>query len=154
MSSIKTYFEIYGESHQNFINKLIHWFCVPLIFFSIIWLTYFIKLTFLSSLIPNYLCNLAFIIILFGVMFYLYYSIQIAIGMFLFSVLNYYIIYSISNVNFEILPVLIFIFSWIFQLIGHKIEGKKPSFLEDIFFLMIGPAWLLSFIYDKIGIKY
>jgi uncharacterized membrane protein YGL010W len=74
--------------------------------------------------------------------------------MFIFSILNYYIVYSISNVNFEILPVLIFVFSWIFQLIGHKIEGKKPSFLEDIFFLMIGPAWLLSFIYDKIGIKY
>ena len=44
--------------------------------------------------------------------------------------------------------------AWIGQFIGHKIEGKKPSFLEDLQFLMVGPAWLLSFIYKKLGIKY
>ena len=48
----------------------------------------------------------------------------------------------------------VFILSWIGQFIGHKIEGKKPSFFEDIQFLLIGPAWLLSFIYKKMGIKY
>ena len=48
----------------------------------------------------------------------------------------------------------IFVLAWIGQFIGHKIEGQKPSFLEDIQFLMIGPAWLLHFIYKKIGIKY
>ena len=48
----------------------------------------------------------------------------------------------------------IFAVAWIGQFIGHKIEGKKPSFLEDIQFLMVGPAWLLSFIYKKIGVKY
>ena len=50
--------------------------------------------------------------------------------------------------------VTIFILAWIGQFIGHKIEGKKPSFFEDIQFLLIGPAWLLSFIYKKMGIKY
>ena len=48
----------------------------------------------------------------------------------------------------------IFVIAWIGQFIGHKIEGKKPSFLEDLQFLMVGPAWLLSFIYKKVGIKY
>ena len=47
-----------------------------------------------------------------------------------------------------------FIIAWIGQFIGHKIEGKKPSFFEDLQFLLIGPAWLLSFIYKKSGIKY
>ena len=36
----------------------------------------------------------------------------------------------------------------------NKVEGKKPSFFEDIQLLMIGPAWLMSFIYDRFGIKY
>ena len=48
----------------------------------------------------------------------------------------------------------VFGISWILQFIGHKIEGKKPSFLKDIQFLLIGPAWLLGFIYRKMGIKY
>ena len=50
------------------------------------------------------------------------------------------------------LSMLIFILGWIGQFIGHKIEGQKPSFFEDIQFLLIGPAWLLSFIYKKLGV--
>jgi len=48
----------------------------------------------------------------------------------------------------------LFFIAWVGQFIGHKIEGKKPSFIDDLKFLMIGPAWLLHFIYQKIGIKY
>ena len=63
-------------------------------------------------------------------------------------------IYYIDQFQFNINPYLtIFIFSWAGQFIGHKIEGKKPSFLKDIQFLLIGPAWLLSFIYKKINIS-
>ena len=67
-----------------------------------------------------------------------------AIGSLLFSNSNQLTIFYTS----------IFIVSWIGQFIGHKIEGVKPSFFEDIQFLLIGPAWLLSFIYNKFGIKY
>ena len=48
----------------------------------------------------------------------------------------------------------LFVVGCIFQFVGHKIEGKKPSFFEDIQYLMIGPAWLLSFIYNRLGIRY
>jgi uncharacterized membrane protein YGL010W len=48
--------------------------------------------------------------------------------------------------------LILFAVSWVAQFYGHKIEGKKPSFLKDIQFLLIGPAWLMSFIYKKIGI--
>jgi uncharacterized membrane protein YGL010W len=48
----------------------------------------------------------------------------------------------------------IFFVSWIFQFIGHKIEGAKPSFLKDIQFLLVGPMWILGYLYRKIGIKY
>ena len=47
----------------------------------------------------------------------------------------------------------IFIIAWIGQFIGHKIEGKKPAFFKDLQFLLIGPLWLLSFIYNKLNIK-
>ena len=47
----------------------------------------------------------------------------------------------------------IFIIAWIGQFIGHKIEGKKPAFFKDLQFLLIGPLWLLSFIYKKLNIK-
>jgi len=48
----------------------------------------------------------------------------------------------------------LFVLAWIGQFIGHKIEGKKPSFFKDVVFLLIGPAWLLHFIYKKLDIAY
>ena len=48
----------------------------------------------------------------------------------------------------------LFVLAWVAQFVGHKIEGEKPSFLEDIQFLLVGPAWLLHFIYRKVGIPY
>jgi uncharacterized membrane protein YGL010W len=50
--------------------------------------------------------------------------------------------------------LIIFVVAWIGQFIGHKIEGKKPSFLQDVQYLLIGPAWLLHFIFKKVGIGY
>lgn len=64
----------------------------------------------------------------------------------------------LTNINLGkqawILYLGVFVITWIFQLIGHKIEGKKPSFLKDIQFLLIGPIWLLGFILKKTGIRY
>ena len=48
----------------------------------------------------------------------------------------------------------VFIITWILQFVGHKIEGKKPSFLKDLQFLLVGPIWLLSFVLKKLGIRY
>ena len=50
--------------------------------------------------------------------------------------------------------LLIFAVAWIGQFIGHHIEGAKPSFLKDLQFLLIGPAWILGFIYRKFGLNY
>ncbi|CAD0225200.1 membrane protein of unknown function [Chryseobacterium sp. JV274] len=64
----------------------------------------------------------------------------------------------LTNISFGkqswIVYVSVFVITWIFQLIGHKIEGQKPSFLKDLQFLLIGPIWLLGFILKKTGIKY
>ncbi len=48
----------------------------------------------------------------------------------------------------------VFIVTWIFQFLGHKIEGKKPAFIKDLQFLFIGPIWLLGFMLKKAGIRY
>lgn len=45
--------------------------------------------------------------------------------------------------------ITVFVVAWIGQFIGHKIEGKKPSFFQDIFFLLIGPLWVIEAILRK-----
>ncbi|GAL26575.1 putative PRS2 protein [Vibrio variabilis] len=47
--------------------------------------------------------------------------------------------FGISILN---LSIGLFVVLWIMQFVGHKIEGKKPSFFDDIQFLLIGPIWV------------
>lgn len=43
-----------------------------------------------------------------------------------------------------------FVVAWIGQFYGHKIEGKKPSFFEDLQYLLIGPVWVIHKINPQI----
>lgn len=144
----------YGESHRNETNKLIHWICVPAIFLSITGLLYSIKLPFI---IIDYRLNAAVIALLLVWFFYLRLSPALSVGMLLFGAGCLALCYGIefySNVPLWLVSLIIFTLAWIGQFFGHRIEGKKPSFLKDLQFLLIGPAWLMSFIYRKIGLKY
>jgi len=149
----------YGESHQNDTNKLIHWICVPCIFFSIVGLIFSFPSSFLSELLPfmGYFANWATFALLIILFYYLSLSVSLTLGMCLFSV------FCLALANFlaltfpgklAFISIGIFVIAWILQFYGHKIEGKKPSFLKDLQFLMIGPAWLMHFIYKRIGIAY
>ena len=147
----------YGESHQNPTNKKIHWVCVPFIMLTLLGLLSLVK--FNISLNENvYELNLSYMLIILALIFYLRLSISISIGMLLISALSLFCIYQLKEIlsesNLFFVYIGIFIVAWMGQFIGHKIEGQKPSFFEDLQFLLIGPAWLLSFIYKKIGIKY
>lgn len=145
--TLKQWFDEYGESHRNKTNKLIHWFCVPSIFFSVVCLLYLVPVA--GSL------NLASISMMFATFFYIRLSPKLAAGLLFFYLLCYVGAYALSDLPVQLwkIAVTIFVVAWIGQFFGHKIEGKKPSFLKDLQFLLIGPAWLLGFIYLKMGIS-
>jgi uncharacterized membrane protein YGL010W len=48
----------------------------------------------------------------------------------------------------------LFVLAWIGQFIGHQIEGKKPSFLDDLRFLLVGPLFVLGFLYRRLRLAY
>jgi uncharacterized membrane protein YGL010W len=153
MKTINQWLAEYGESHQNPTNKAVHWICVPLIFFSVVGLLFSIKLPFFS--IGDMQGNVALIVLGFTLIYYFSLSKSLTVGLLLFTVLCVYLCYLIEHSGFAPLwqvSVTIFVLAWIGQFWGHKVEGKKPSFLKDLQFLMIGPAWLMSFIYQRLGI--
>lgn len=69
--------------------------------------------------------------------------------MFLLEHSIYFINVYDKNSSFAIY-ISVFILSWIGQFYGHKIEGKKPSFLRDLQFLLVGPIWLLHLLLQKL----
>ncbi|MFO0506988.1 MAG: DUF962 domain-containing protein [Chryseotalea sp.] len=149
----------YGESHQNATNKAIHWVCVPLIFFSVVGLLASIPSSFVQSFLGegNIYANWATVVLILVIAYYVTLSISLTIGMAAFSLLCVFVAGQISaNVPAPLwlVSIIVFVVAWIGQFYGHKVEGKKPSFFKDLQFLMIGPAWLMHFIYKRLGIPY
>ncbi len=159
MRNIDRLLSEYGDSHQNPTNKLIHWICVPLIFFSLMGLIASIPSGVLSSAFGegSMYANWAAVVLALALIYYITLSFPLTIGMFLFALACLFFINQLVLLNIAPLWLVslgIFVAAWIGQFYGHKVEGKKPSFFKDVQFLMIGPAWLMHFIYKKIGIPY
>lgn len=157
MRKIDQLFYEYAESHQNHTNKLIHWICVPLIFWSILGFISFIPSPHIFINHFGLISLVSIIALIIVTIFYFKLSWRIALIMIFIMLLLEHFVYFI-NVNLEdnswMVFAVIFILSWIGQFYGHKIEGKKPSFIKDLQFLLIGPIWLLHFILKKLNIKY
>jgi uncharacterized membrane protein YGL010W len=159
MRRIDELLEEYGESHQNPTNKTIHWICVPLIFFSIVGLIASIPSGILQSFMGNGnpYANWATLTLSLVLIYYVTLSIPLSIGMMLFGALCLFLANLIVRQEIAplwLLSIIIFFIAWVGQFYGHKVEGKKPSFFKDIQFLLIGPAWLMHFIYKRLGIPY
>jgi uncharacterized membrane protein YGL010W len=141
LRKIESLFERYGESHRDPVNKAIHWVCVPLITWSV--------LAALWAWSPVAAC----VGIALALAFYAWLSPALAIGMLAVVTAMVYPVTLLGNHAFFVVSG-VFVLAWIGQFIGHAIEGRKPSFFEDVKFLLIGPVWLLGFVYRRSGLAY
>ena len=147
MRTLQNWLAEYSVSHQNPINKKIHWICVPLIAVCLIGILWSLSpIAALIGLIPA----MAFYACLSRILFLL---------MCLFSTFAVVMIWILSDSLLTLSAfapllfyVFLFILGWIGQFYGHKVEGKKPSFFKDLQFLLIGPAWCADAFAKKIGI--
>jgi uncharacterized membrane protein YGL010W len=152
MRSFQNWMDEYAQSHQHPTNQIIHKFCVPLIMFSVIGLIWMIPTPSAFNQVP-YL-NWATIFVLGCMLFYTKLNLIMSAGMLILTTLMILICQKLYEGGILLqVSILIFIISWIFQFYGHKLEGKKPSFLKDLAFLLIGPLWVLRFFYKKIGLN-
>ncbi len=157
MRTIDQLLSKYGESHQNATNKLIHWVCVPAIMFSLLGLLMSMPWPFGErSLVMNWAGIFMFLVLIYyaRLSIQMFFGFMVIGGLLLYGNFQLYTILDSSASSLALYALLIFVLAWIGQFIGHKIEGKKPSFLEDLQFLLIGPAWLLHFVFNKLGVKY
>lgn len=148
MKKLNDWYAEYAVSHQNETNQKIHFICVPVIFFSIIGLVMSIpasSLAAVTNLNNPILENWATFPLVLMLIFYLRLSFKTFIQMLLFSAVclvgNYYLG---TVTHLALTSLFLFVVAWIGQFYGHKIEGKKPSFLKDLQFLLIGPAWVFE----------
>lgn len=155
LRSVHEWLDEYGESHQNPTNKLIHWVCVPVIVFSVVGILWSLPVPEAFTRISPAM-NWAVLFAMAATVYYFILSMSLAFGMVavLAAMLTLAHWISLSSLSLLSVSVAVFVLAWIGQFIGHKIEGRKPSFFKDMLFLMIGPAWLLAFVYRRLGITY
>lgn len=131
----------YGESHQNPGNEIIHFIAIPLIMLSLVGM--------LFALHPW----VAYAFVAASMVYYARLSLVFFITMALTSGLTFAIVFAMGS---RVLPisVAIFVGAWIMQFVGHKMEGKKPSFFEDLQFLWVGPLFVFSKLFIKLGVRW
>lgn len=151
--TMQDWFDLYAVSHRNPTNKAIHWLCVPLIYWIVVGL--------LASLpFPDagrqWGLNWAVLAAVPAMLFYWRLSAPIAAVMLLVTgvclLAHEWLSSQLAAVWWFYIGL--FVVLWILQFVGHHIEGKRPSFLKDVQFLLIGPAWLIGHIFRRFGVRY
>ncbi|WP_048441404.1 DUF962 domain-containing protein [Caenimonas sp. SL110] len=131
----------YGESHRNPRNETIHFVAIPLIMLSLVGLLYaahpWIAYAFIAA----------------SMVYYARLSLVFLLTM---AALSAVALVLVNAMGALVLPasIAIFVLAWIAQFVGHKIEGKKPSFFEDLQYLWVGPLFVLSRLFLKLGIRW
>ncbi|MDL2355685.1 MAG: DUF962 domain-containing protein [Pseudomonadota bacterium] len=140
--AIDTLLAKYGESHLNHTNELIHFVCVPVIVFTLLGIVWWVH-----PLAAVAVCVAALV-------YYFRLSRPFAAGMLVMTLLMLGLLRALPPAAVLPMSIAIFVLAWIGQFIGHMIEGKKPSFLDDLRFLLIGPLFVLSFLYRRLHVAY
>lgn len=155
MRSVEQWFGEYQRSHSHPSNKRLHWICVPAIVMSIIGALWSIPVPAALAEFSAWL-NWATLVAGVAVVYYAVLSPPLAVGAAVVFIAMFAIVSVLEGLPWPLwaTSLAIFIVAWIGQFVGHAIEGRKPSFMEDIQFLMIGPLWLLGFVYRRLGLRY
>lgn len=132
----------YAESHRHPTNEVIHFICVPVIMWTVLALVW--------SIHPS----VALVVTAAALLYYQSLSVGFAVGMSLMATAMLMILWYLPQQIILQIAVVAFVIAWIFQFIGHKIEGKKPSFFDDLRFLLIGPLFVISFLYRRWKLPY
>ncbi|HET7063161.1 MAG TPA: Mpo1-like protein [Rudaea sp.] len=144
----------YSEDHRNPTNILIHWICVPLILWTVIALLWVVP-------VPAMLgrAGLWAAVAMFAALsFYLRLSRTLGLAMFVafvaLGLITEALYRWLGPAALMWLAIGVFVVAWVAQFVGHKVEGKRPSFLTDLAYLLIGPAWIVAKIMRRLRIDY
>jgi uncharacterized membrane protein YGL010W len=131
----------YEESHRHPVNERIHFVAIPLIMLSLLGL--------LSAAHPW----LAYALLAASMVYYARLSFVFLAAMALVSTAMLAAVHAMGEHTLSI-SLTLFVTAWIAQFVGHRIEGRKPSFLEDLQYLWVGPMFVASKLFLKLGIRW
>jgi uncharacterized membrane protein YGL010W len=155
MRTMHQWLDEYGASHRNHTNEFLHWICVPAIVMTVIGFLWSIPVPSSFDAVSPWL-NWATITVALWLGYYFLLSPSLGIGATIGLLAMLFIVRWLDTLAWPLWATCLTIFAvaWIGQFIGHSIEGTRPSFFKDVQFLLIGPIWLMSHLYRRLGLAY
>jgi len=155
MSESDSWLRRYGESHRDIRNPVIYWAGVPMVVVGTVGLLWTVPVPHEFFEISP-LLNWGTAFLMASAVYYFIISVALAIGMLPFIVGVAGIAIWLQNSEFSLLRVSLgLLIAGIIALgLGHRDRNSIAPVLEDLQLMMIGPAWLLSELYRRIGIPF
>ena len=133
----------YAGYHQDVRNRRAHAIGIPLIVLGLLGLLHALPVPRIGFVDPAVVAAVAVL---------LYYVALDARGA-LISAVAFAVLYGVAlHLSWE-LSVGTFVLGWVFQLVGHRFEGNKPKFLENLVYLLIGPLYFFQETFDSLIIS-
>ena len=140
---VDTLLQHYGLSHTHPVNEVIHFVAIPAIMLSLNGLLFAVHPALVLLLIAG------------SLVYYARLSWPFTLCMLLLSSLMLALVDAMNAAGVLVqASVGIFVLAWIFQFIGHHLEGKKPSFFEDLQYLLVGPLFVLSKAFERLDVRW
>ena len=155
MTDSDGWLERYGATHSNLTNPVLYWASVPLVVIGTVGLLW-------SMPVPGQfweispLLNWGSAFLMATAVYYFIISLSIAIGMlpFILGVAAIQLWLEQSLYSQVHVSATLFAIGLIGLWLGHRNEPGLRPVLTDLQLMMIGPAWLLSALYRRLGIPF
>ena len=151
--SMHDWLESYSQDHQHPTNRLLHWICVPLIVWSVLALLWTIPVP--ATLLRPGAWAVFAIVLAFAWYWKRSHRLGAAllVALAIFALICAGVFEGLGPMSMRWLAVCVFVAAWLGQFIGHVFEGRRPSFFTDLAYLLVGPAWLMDKLLNRIGLK-
>ncbi len=155
MSDTLSWLERYEKNHENLTWPLIYWAAVPMVVVGTVGVLWTLPVPAqFTEISPLLNWGSAFLMV--SAVYYFVISLSLAIGLLPFVIGVGSIQLWLADSDFTPLRVSsgLLVGGLIGLWLGHRNERGIRATLEDLQTIMIGPAWLLSVIYRRIGIPF
>jgi uncharacterized membrane protein YGL010W len=155
MTEMDSWLRRYEETHRDLTNPVFYWAAVPMVVLGTVGLLWALPIPdefFEISPLLNW--GTAFLMA--SAVYYFIISVSLAIGMLPFVIgvagINMWLVG--SNLPLPHVSLGLLLTGIIGLWLGHRNENGLRAVLQDLQFMMIGPAWLLSVLYRRLGIPF
>ncbi|MGN2244008.1 DUF962 domain-containing protein [Frateuria sp. GZRR33] len=153
MRTMQSWLDGYSADHRNPVNQVIHWICVPPIVWTVVALLWTVPVP-SAFLKPGAWAVFAMVL---AFAWYWKHSHRLGgallVAFVVLALFTAWLFELLGPVRLRWLALAVFVLAWIGQFVGHKFEGHRPSFLTDLSYLLVGPAWLMEKFLRRIGFK-